>query len=351
MEREIDQIKAAVLEMWGLVERALRNAVESVVRRDRQLALSVILRDGLIDEQEQELNRRCLEFLVRHQPVARPLRLAYAAIRISQELERIGDHAESIARSAQRLATTDTAVPDDRYREMVELTAAMLRDAVHSFVTEDADLARRTEEVEETVDNLKSDLAQELRLAHPRFESLDPLLQIGRRLDRSSNLARDICHDVIFMCTGRPAAHKAHGTVRILFVDDHNGCLSKMAEAIGASLGKSKVVFASAGLDPHSLDATTIAFMKQKGMDLSRTPARALHEVPDLDQFQVVVALSNQVKRAFPPRPRKLVYLEWEHHPPDRTVGSPEAVMAAYEAAYDRLRADVCDLVDTINTD
>ena len=124
-----------------------------------------------------------------------------------------------------------------------------------------------------------------------------------------------------------------------------------MAEAIGASLGKSRVLFASAGLDPHSLDATTIAFMKQKGMDLSRTPARALHEVPDLDQFQVVVALSDEVKRAFPPRPRKLVYLEWEHQSPDRAVGSPEAVMSAYEAAYDRLRADVCDLVDTINTD
>jgi len=351
MEREIEQIKGAVLEMWDLVERALRDAVGAVVRGDRRLALSVILRDGLIDEQEQELNRRCLEFLVRQQPVALPLRLAYAAIRISQELERIGDHAESIARHAQRLATTEIVVPGDRFREMEELTTAMLRDAVRSFVTEDPELARRTEEIEETVDNLKSDLVQELRLAHPRFESLDPLLQIGRRLERSSNLARDICHDVIYMCTGRPATHKAQGTVRILFVDEHNGSLSKMAEAIGESLGKSKVLFASAGLDPHSLDATTIAFMKQKGMDLSRTPARAVHAVSDLDQFQVVVALSGQVKRAFPPRPRKLVYLEWEHSPPDRAVGSPEAVCAAYEATYERLRADVHDLVDTINTD
>lgn len=351
MEREVEQIKTAVTDMWDLVERALRTSVEAVVRRDRRLALSVILRDGQIDEQEQELNRRCLEFLVRHQPVARPLRLAYAAIRISQELERIGDHAESIARHAHRLATTTITVPDERYREMADLTVAMLRDAVHAFATEDPELARRTEEVEETVDNLKSDLAQELRAAHPRFESFDPLLQIGRRLERSSNLARDICHDVIYMCTGRPATHKAQGTVRVLFVDEHNGSLSKMAEAIGESLGKAKVHFASAGLDPHSLDAATIAFMREKGMDVSRTPARALHEVPDLDQFQVIVALSEQVRRAFPPRPRKLVYLEWDHTSPTGAAGSPDAARAVYEAAYQRLRADVCDLVDTISAD
>lgn len=355
MQRDIDQIKATVAEMAGLVERSLRDAVQALLHDDRRLAFSVILRDRLVDEKEQELNRLCLTFLVRQQPVAGPLRLAYAAIRISLELERMGDYAENIARQALRIAEVPVEGPRERYVEMADLTIAMLRDAVTSFVNEDAELARRTIDVEDAVDNIKAALGKDLvaryRDSQISFEKLNPLMHVNRRLERASDQARNICHEVIYMCTGEPTRHRAAGKARVLFVDETHGALSHMAEAIGESLGRSSVVFSSAGLEPSRLDGATIEFMRGKGVDLSRVPARAIHEIPDLDQYQVVVALSEAVRKAFPRKPRGLVYLEWACPPLQPAEEGGGASPDALEEAFRRLSSDVQDLVEMVDGD
>ena len=352
MQHDIERIKAAVGGMASLVERSLRNAVEAFLVQDRRLAFSVILRDRFIDEQEEELNRLCLEFLIRHQPVGGPLRMAYAAIRISLELERTGDYAESIARQTIRLAESPAEATRSRFREMSEMTVGMLRDAVTAFTTEDPALAARTIEVETTVDGLKADLARNLLALADElawsFESLNPWLHVSRRLERASDQARNICHEVIYMCTGRPTRHQGESTVRILFVDDTHGSLSQMAHAIGERLGKPGVVFASAGLNPRRLDAATIEFMRGKGMDLSRSPARGIFDVPDFEKFQVLVALSDRVKQALSQEVRGRVFLEWQHSPPI-TAGAPEAVTRAHDEAYARLETDVTDLLAIVD--
>jgi phosphate transport system protein len=353
MQQDVDQIKAAVGEMSALVERALRDAVHAVLHGDRRLALSVILRDRLVDRMEQELDRLCLEFLVRQQPAAGLLRMAYASIRISLELERMGDYAESIARQALRAGQAAVEAPRERYQEMADLTLGMLRDAVKAFVTEDASLANRTIETEDAVDDLKGALAREL-LSQSRdkdwsFEALNPWMQVSRRLERASDQARNICHEVIYMCTGQPTRHQSDTTVRILFVDETHGSLSQMAQAIGEGLGRPGVVFASAGTKPQRLDTATVEFMQGKGADLSRSPARAIYDVPGLDQYQVVVALGEGMKKAFPRDARGRVFLEWKHPSPAATTGPPEAVAAAYEAAYRQLEGYVVDLLGMLD--
>ena len=79
-------------------ERALTRAMQAFVKRDRQLANSVILHDQDVDALETEIDRLCLEFFVRHQPAAGHLRFVYSASKVVTELERVGDYAESIAR-------------------------------------------------------------------------------------------------------------------------------------------------------------------------------------------------------------------------------------------------------------
>ena len=99
-----------------------------VVKQDRQLAYAVILRDRRIDELEKEIDRLCLEFIVRQQPVAKHLRFAYIAIKINQEIERIGDYAESIAKQVLKLTRVRSwscrELPGDRGAAI-----PMLRDA------------------------------------------------------------------------------------------------------------------------------------------------------------------------------------------------------------------------------
>jgi phosphate transport system protein len=105
LQRDINRIRAKVQEMCNLAERALRDGLAALRDKNRTLAYSVILRDQQIDELEKEVDRLCLEFLVRQQPVAGPLRLAYATIRINLELERVGDYAEAIARQVLTFAS------------------------------------------------------------------------------------------------------------------------------------------------------------------------------------------------------------------------------------------------------
>src|SRR5271169_455887 len=93
LQRDIDLIRRKVVEMAGLGERALKAALQALVERNRQLAYTVILRDQYIDELETELDRLCLEFLARQQPVAGHLRFVFTVIQINRELERIGDYA------------------------------------------------------------------------------------------------------------------------------------------------------------------------------------------------------------------------------------------------------------------
>src|ERR1041385_9536535 len=111
LQRDIKAIQEKILKMAQLDERALRDSLKALVERNRQLAYAVILRDQYIDELEKEVDRLCLEFLVRQQPVAGPLRLAYATIRINLELERVGDYAEGIARQILKLTAMDVPIP------------------------------------------------------------------------------------------------------------------------------------------------------------------------------------------------------------------------------------------------
>ena len=98
IQRDLDRIRAKVNQMAVLSAAGLRDCIQALANKNRVQAYAVILRDQRLDELEKEIDRFCLEFLVRQQPAAGLLRFAYATIRINLELERIGDYAESIAR-------------------------------------------------------------------------------------------------------------------------------------------------------------------------------------------------------------------------------------------------------------
>jgi phosphate transport system protein len=353
LERDIERIRQHIREMSALAERALRDCVEALRDGDRQRAYAVILRDQYIDEKEKEIDRLCLEFLVRQQPVGVHLRLAYSAIKINLELERVGDYAESVARQLLRLSRLPP--PEsirDRIVEMADLAIPMLHDAIDAFVRQDPTLARGVILVEPAVDELltklNGDLLEALREQTVQPEMLEPLVNIGRRFERVADQARNVCMETIYMCTGEIAKHPGAETFRILFVGEHNACRSQIAEAIGHSLGQSKFVFSSAGLDPLPLDPRTIAFMKEKGFDLSRTAPKAIHQVPNLDHYQVIVGVAPEAKQAFPRSPRKMVYIDWSIDDPSRAEGSPEEVRSAYEAAFEFLSRHVRDLVGAV---
>jgi phosphate transport system regulatory protein PhoU len=352
LQRDIDHIRDQLTEMGALAKQALEDCVKALVNGDRQLAYAVILRDQYVDEKEKVIDRLCLEFLVRQHPVAGTLRFVYSTIRINLELERVGDYAESIARQVLKLSKLPVEIPKEWLVEISGHSIAMLDNAMKAFVTQDAELALKAIEVEEKVDLLKSKLIMGIaglyRDNKIPFESLDPLIMIVRRLERVADQAREICIETLYTCTGEYLRHPGADVFRVLFVDETDSCGAIIAEAIASACNEPRFMFASAGIDPQPITPQTTAFLREKGHDTSQLAPRSIHQVPNLEHYQLIVALSPAVKKHFPRRPGKGIYLEWTVEDPEKIPGTPEQVHAACETAYRSLRESILELVQAV---
>jgi phosphate transport system protein len=352
LQRDIGLIRAKVQEMANLSEQALRASLQALVQKSRPLAYKVILRDQYLDECETELNQLCLEFLVRHQPVAGHLRFVFTAIQINKELERIGDYAESVARQVLAISGLEPQPPHALFIELGELSIRMLGEAVQAFLQKDADLATRTMVMEEQANTLRNSINAELAELSRKHQlpaaALTPLMTIARRYERVSDQAKNLCEEVLYMCTGEFAKHKGGDAFRILFFDQRNACLSQMAEAIGNALHLPRFRFSSAGADPGPMDARAVKFMAERGMDLSAQTSKTLEQVPQWEQHQVIVAMGSHSRRALPPRPGKTIVFTWAIKDPAEVEGPASVVHEAFEAARQSLEAQIKELAGAI---
>lgn len=349
---DINLIKSTVTEMAEQCERALRGALRALVDGERQAAYLVILRDQRIDEMEQQLDRLCLEFLIRQQPVAGHLRFAYAAIKISTELERIGDHAEAVARRVLKLDVEGEQPWRPGFHQMGEATIGMLRDATRAFVEQDADLARATMQVERAVDKMRQQLDRTLaaqqesgRLAIGAFSLLTT---ISRRIERVSDEVRNLCAETLYMATGDYVKHKSPEAYRILFVDQHNHCRSQMAEAIAGTLAHPRLLFSSAGIDPQPVDPRLPEFLAAQGLELGRSGPKSLDQIPNLEHYHVVVSFDADVYLALRFRRTPTVCIDWSVHDPSAAPGTLAENLAAYETTFSFIRSQLHDLVEAI---
>jgi len=351
LQRDMDQIQAKVLEMARLDETALRNAFNALLEKDLQLAYSVILRDQHIDELEGELDKLCLQFIVRHQPVAGHLRFIYASIQINRILERIGDYAENIARKALLLASMEPQPRYDKFVKLSNLSVEMLQASVQAYMERDTELAKKSMDIETTADQIRyrinMDLLNLSRNEIFPLKLITPLMTVARCFERVTDQAKNICEEVFYMATGETIKHKGSDTFRILFVDETNSCLSQMAEGIGKSLGLSKIVFESAGLKQGTIDKNTAQFMSSKGIDISKQVPRLISQIPDYDNTEVVVTFSRRIQAKIPRTSSKTVKIEWHVLNPSRHR-IKKGTYTDYEKAYSYLNTHIKDLVQAI---
>ena len=206
-DRDLETVQAHIMKMGGLVERAILDAATSLENRDEDLALQVRDRDRAIDALEEEINEEAARLIALRSPTAVDLRLVLSVIKISANLERIGDYAKNMAKRTTLLVQMSqidgAAVALRRMAREVEL---MLKDALDSYTQRDAELAQQVLERDADVDQMYNALFREFltfMMEDPRnITACMHLHFIAKNTERMGDHVTSIAEQVIYLVTG-----------------------------------------------------------------------------------------------------------------------------------------------------
>ena len=209
---DLDRLKKEVLAMGAMVEEAINKAIASLVQRDKDLAQEVLDGDDAIDARELEVEDTCLKMLALHQPVAGDLRFIIAVLKVNNDLERMGDHAQNIAERALFLATHDPIDVDLDFARMVDTVRRMVRQSLDALVNQDPVLARKVCAQDDEVDELQRhmfDILQSLMSRNSStIERAVQVLSVSRHLERIADSATNVAEDIVFMVEGEVIRHR-----------------------------------------------------------------------------------------------------------------------------------------------
>ena len=210
-EQELEQLKARLLEMSALVESAVYRSVQGVVEKNEELAQQVLRNEGRINQLEIEIDDMAISLLALQAPMAADLRLVTAAIKINNDLERMGDLSVSIAQSALALIKEPLIRPLIDIPHIAGLAQGMVRKALDAFVNRDAELARSVLASDDAVDNMRTASYHELVSFMEKNPQQIPqslyLLSVIRNLERIADHATNIAEDVLFLVKGIDVRH------------------------------------------------------------------------------------------------------------------------------------------------
>lgn len=206
-DRQLVQLNNELIEMGGMIEKAISDTVKALVNQDIELASNVIEYDEEIDHQEREIEQLCLKLLLQQQPVAKDLRLISAALKMITDMERIGDHATDISEITIELSKESYIKKLDHIQQMAKETMVMLVQSVEAFVNKDMDKARTVIVHDDVVDDLFNKVKAELiAMIHEDVnagEQASDLLLAAKYFERIGDHATNISEWVIFSITGQ----------------------------------------------------------------------------------------------------------------------------------------------------
>ena len=208
---ELRNLKANVLKLSSMVETAIRNSVRSLVERNSGLAREVIKNDHQINALEVSLDEECIRLIALRQPKAGDLRFITTVMKITTDLERIGDLAEDISERAIELNEEPPLKPYIDIPRMAEIAEGMLKDALDALIKKDVTLARKVIERDDEVDSLNLQVFNELLF----FMIQDPtnvsratrITYVSKYLERIADHATNIAEMVIYMVEGKIVRH------------------------------------------------------------------------------------------------------------------------------------------------
>jgi len=210
-EEDLRKLREDILYMGGLVEDQIQRAIRSLVDRNSDAANIIIERDHEVNRLDVDIDDLCIRLLALHQPAGRDLRFITTGLKITTDLERIGDMAVNICERALELNQEPQLKPYIDIPRMAHIAEGMIRESLDAFVREDTDLALKVCKDDEQVDQLNSQIFREVI----SFMIGDPLTinramkisSVSKYLERIADHATNIAEMVIFMVKGKSIRH------------------------------------------------------------------------------------------------------------------------------------------------
>ncbi|MDD8025372.1 MAG: phosphate signaling complex protein PhoU [Acidobacteriota bacterium] len=210
-DEELKNLKEMLLRMAGLVEQAIDLAIEALKEQKEEPAREVLLHESEINTLDVEVDETCLRLMALRQPMAGDLRFITSAMKITSELERMGDLAVNVAEQALILARLPLLKPLIDIPHMARMARAMVRDSINAFINRDEALARSVCERDDGVDSLDEQIFRELLT----YMMEDPaaisravaLILVSRNIERLADHATNIGEDVIYLVVGKTIKH------------------------------------------------------------------------------------------------------------------------------------------------
>ncbi|KCV83664.1 phosphate transport system protein [Actibacterium atlanticum] len=206
-DRDLEAIQALIMKMGGLAEAAILDAAKSLERRDEELAEKVTRGDAAIDALEEQVNEECARLLALRQPQAGDLRTVLTVMKISSNLERVGDYAKNLAKRTSvlvQLQPIDGA--GGAIRRMAKTVEGMLKDSLDAYIQRDAELAEDVRQRDHDVDQMYNALFREFltfMMEDPRnITACMHLHFIAKNIERMGDHATSISEQVIYLATG-----------------------------------------------------------------------------------------------------------------------------------------------------
>jgi phosphate transport system protein len=204
-------------DMGSLVAHSIQRSVLAIMEKNEDYAHQVIRDESRVDQMEVQVDEMVTSLIVRDQPVARDMRLVVSAIKISTDLERMGDLAVHVAERALSLMAQPPLPEPVNYGELANLVESMVLGSLDSFVKRDAQAARAILETDDAVDKARNGIQRQLTNLMQNdpttvLRALDYLI-VARKLERIADHATNIAEDVIFLAQGIDVRH--HATVEV----------------------------------------------------------------------------------------------------------------------------------------
>jgi phosphate transport system protein len=205
-DEQLEKLNASLVEMGAIVETAIRDATKALVEKDIELAKRTVEFDDEIDEKEKEIESLCLKIILQQHPVASDLKLVSSVLKITTDLERIGDHAADISEITLILAKLEYIKELTHIPLMAEETMKMVNKSIEAFVKKDLKLAEEVIAYDDVVDNLfiviKGELIDLIKQDVNNTDQAMDFIMIAKYFERIGDHATNIAEWVVFSLTG-----------------------------------------------------------------------------------------------------------------------------------------------------